>query len=258
MTRCAGQSRYPADELLGMNYRQYTDPEKAATLYEVFSRVYRTGEPQRLFDWEMTRKDGTKRLVEASVSLIRDDAGQARGFRGVVRDVTERRRAEEALRQSEERFRGAFDNAPIGMCLTKSLGRYLKVNHSLCEMLGYSEDELLATTFADVSHPDDLPLQWDYTRQLLAGEISSYQLEKRYIHKRGHVVLGLSIVSILRDAAGAPLGFLVQRSGHHAAQAGRRGTARQRGALSRAVRERQRHHLRARPRRMPQIREPSG
>ena len=200
---------YPADELLGMNYRQYTDPEKAATLYEVFSRVYRTGEPQRLFDWKMTRKDGTKRLVEGSASLIRDDAGQPRGFRGVVRDATERRRVEEALRQSEERFRGAFDNAPIGMCLTKSLGRYLKVNRSLCEMLGYSEDELLATTFADLSHPDDLPLQWNYTRQLLAGEIASYHMEKRYIHKRGHVVWGLSIVSILRDADGAPLGFLV-------------------------------------------------
>ncbi len=157
----------------------------------------------------MIRKDGTKRFVEGSISLIRDDAGQVRGFRGVMRDATERQRAEEALRQSEERFRGAFDNAPIGMCLTKSLGRYLKVNRSLCEMLGYSEDELLATTFADISHPDDLPLQWDYTRQLLAGEISSYQLEKRYIHKRGHVVWGLSIVSILRDAAGAPLGFLV-------------------------------------------------
>jgi PAS domain S-box-containing protein len=86
---------YPAGELMGMNYRQYTDPEKAAPVYEVFNRVYRTGEPQRLFDWGIARKDRTKRFAEASVTLIRDDAGQARGFRGVVRDVTERRQAEE-------------------------------------------------------------------------------------------------------------------------------------------------------------------
>jgi PAS domain S-box-containing protein len=201
---------YAADELLGMNFRQYTDPEKAATLREVFSSVYRTGEPHNYFDWEMTRKDGTKRFIEGSASLIRDDAGHPRGFCGVMRDATERKQAEEALRQSEERFRSAFDNAPIGMCLTKSLARYLKVNRALCEMLGYSEEELLATTFADLSHPDDLPLQWDYTRQLLAGEISSYQLEKRYIHKRGHIVWGQTIVSILHDAKGVPLGFLAE------------------------------------------------
>ncbi|MGD0948022.1 MAG: PAS domain S-box protein [Candidatus Binatia bacterium] len=87
--------QYSRGELLGMNYRQYTEPERVGTLYEVFNRVYRSGEPQRLFDWGITWKDGTKRLVEASVTLIRDDAGQARGFRGVVRDVTERKQAEE-------------------------------------------------------------------------------------------------------------------------------------------------------------------
>jgi PAS domain S-box-containing protein len=87
--------QYSRGELLGMNYRQYTEPERVGTLYEVFNRVYRTGEPHRLFDWGITWKDGTKRLVEASVTLIRDDAGQARGFRGVVRDVTERKQAEE-------------------------------------------------------------------------------------------------------------------------------------------------------------------
>jgi len=85
---------YSADELMGMNYQRYTGPEKVATLYEVFNRVYRTGAPQRLFDWGIICKDGTKRIVEASVSLIRDDAGRACGFRGMVHDVTERKQAE--------------------------------------------------------------------------------------------------------------------------------------------------------------------
>jgi PAS domain S-box-containing protein len=201
---------YSADELMGMNFRQYADPGRAPALYKAFNEVYRTGTPQRFVDWQLVRKDGSELLAEASICLIRDSNGQPRGFRGTVRDATARKRAEEALRQSEERFRSAFDNAPIGMCLTKSLARYLKVNRALCDMLGYSEEELLATTFADLSRPDDLSLQWDYTRQLLAGEISSYQLEKRYIHKRGHIVWGQTIVSILHDAKGVPLGFLAQ------------------------------------------------
>jgi PAS domain S-box-containing protein len=201
---------YSADELMGMNYRQYADPEKAPALYKAFNEVYQTSTPKRFVDWHLIRKDGSKLLAEASVSLVRDSNGQPRGFRGTVRDATARKQTEEALRQSEERFRSAFDNAPIGMCLTKSLARYLKVNRALCEMLGYSEEELLATTFADLSHPDDLPVQWDYTRQLLAGEISSYQLEKRYIHKSGRIVWGQTIVSILHDAKGVPLGFLAQ------------------------------------------------
>ena len=85
---------YSADELMGMNYQRYIEPEKVATLYEVFNRVYRTGAPQRLFDWGIICKDGTKRIDEGSVSLIRDDAGRACGFRGMVHDVTERKQAE--------------------------------------------------------------------------------------------------------------------------------------------------------------------
>jgi PAS domain S-box-containing protein len=122
----------------------------------------------------------------------------------------ERKRAEQALGESEERFRSAFDHATIGMALVAPDGRFLQVNHSACELFGYSEPELLATDFQSLTHPDDLDLNLAYRRQILAGEIPAYQMEKRYIHKRGHTVWGLLSVSLLRDAAGQPLYFISQ------------------------------------------------
>jgi len=85
---------YSRDEMMGMNNRQYMDKENAQKIYQAFNQVYTTGEPYRSFDWEIVRKDGTKRFVESSVSLIRDSKGERIGFRGIVRDITERKRVE--------------------------------------------------------------------------------------------------------------------------------------------------------------------
>jgi diguanylate cyclase (GGDEF)-like protein/PAS domain S-box-containing protein len=90
---------YSEDELMGMNNRQYMDDENARKVYQTFNAVYRTGKPAEIFDWEVIRKDGSRRFVEASVSLMRDSTGEPVGFRGVVRDVTERKQAEEKIRQ---------------------------------------------------------------------------------------------------------------------------------------------------------------
>jgi PAS domain S-box-containing protein len=91
----AGLSR---ERLTGMNNRDYTNPETAHKMYQVFNKVYRTGESAKEFDWEIIRTDGSKRYVEASVSLIKDSKGQGVGFRGIVRDITERKQAEEKLK----------------------------------------------------------------------------------------------------------------------------------------------------------------
>jgi diguanylate cyclase (GGDEF)-like protein/PAS domain S-box-containing protein len=88
---------YPKEELMGMNNRQYTDRENAKKLFQAFSQVYRTGEPHRGYEYEIIRKDGTKRYVETSVSLRKDASGHPTGFRGIARDITERKRAEEEL-----------------------------------------------------------------------------------------------------------------------------------------------------------------
>jgi diguanylate cyclase (GGDEF)-like protein/PAS domain S-box-containing protein len=105
---------YSKEELMGMNNRQYTDQENAKRLYQAFNQVYITGEPGRGFDWELIRKDGTQRTGEASFSLKKDASGKPIGFRGFVRDITERKRAEEALHTSEAQLSNALKIAHLG------------------------------------------------------------------------------------------------------------------------------------------------
>lgn len=100
--------------------------------------------------------------------------------------------ANEKLRESEERFRSAFDDAAIGMALVTPGGQFLKANASLCELLGYSEPELLQMTFQTLTHPDDLEADLELVQQVLTGEIHTYRLEKRYRHQQGHWVWGVA------------------------------------------------------------------
>ncbi|MGP8153982.1 MAG: PAS domain S-box protein [Smithella sp.] len=95
---------YSKEELMGMNNRQYTDKEHSKILFQTFNKVYNTGEPTEDFEWQVIKKDGTKKYVEASVLLQKDSSGKLIGFRGIVRDITDRRIAEEALKKSEQRY----------------------------------------------------------------------------------------------------------------------------------------------------------
>ena len=125
-------------------------------------------------------------------------------------EVRERAKAEAQLRESESRFHGAFDYAAIGMAIVSPEGRWLQVNLSLCQMLGYSESELLATSSHEITHPDDLEKDLRYVRQMLAGKISYYHLEKRYLHRRGNIIWIMLSVSLVRDSHGNPINFVAQ------------------------------------------------
>jgi len=120
----------------------------------------------------------------------------------------ERGNVEAALRQSEERFAEAFKHAPSGVALVAPDGQWLMANCSLCDLLGYPESELLRRTFQDITHPEDLALDLENVRRLLAGEIRTYQMEKRYIKASGQVVPVLLYVSLVRDAADRPSYFI--------------------------------------------------
>ncbi len=120
----------------------------------------------------------------------------------------ERKRTEEALRESEERFRTAFDAAPMGMALVSPTGEVLRANRPLCDFLGYSEEELLATTFQAITYPEDLAADLTQSQRVLTGDLRAYQMEKRYVHRRGHLVWGQLNVSLVRDHAGHPLYFV--------------------------------------------------
>ena len=126
----------------------------------------------------------------------------------VARKTLEMEAQSHRLAESEKRFAEAFEHAPIGIALVLPDGKWLKVNRALCELVGYSEAELLDRTFQDITHPEDLDLDMEVLRRMLGGEIRSYQLEKRYIHAQGHVVPVSLDVSLARDHDGGPLYFI--------------------------------------------------
>jgi PAS domain S-box-containing protein len=173
--------------------------EKVAYLYSHPDEVSRD---------EIELKDGTT-LDRYSSPVVGQD-GKHYGRIWTFRDITERKRAEEVLRESEERFSGAFEYAPIGVALVSPDGRWLKVNRALCDLVGYSEAELLSRTFQDITYPEDIATDLEYVRQMVAGEIRSYQMEKRYVHGRGHLVTVLLNVSLVRDGQGQPRYFVSQ------------------------------------------------
>jgi len=148
--------------------------------------------------------------IDFSLKPVLDESGQVALLIPEGRVITEQKRAAEALRLSEERFRGAFDSAATGVALVDPDGRWLQVNRSVCQIVGYSEEELLGMTWKEITHPDDLDPDLEQVRRLIGGEISSYQLEKRYIHKDGHVVWTILSCSLVRDADRKPLHCVAQ------------------------------------------------
>src|SRR5262245_12399958 len=121
-----------------------------------------------------------------------------------MQDISERKQAEEALRESEERFRGTFENAAVGIAHRDATSRFLRVNDKFCSIVGYSREELLQMTFRDVTHPDDLEADLSRHTALVRGEGPSYVLEKRYVRKDGSLVWAEQFASLQRDAAGKP------------------------------------------------------
>jgi PAS domain S-box-containing protein len=134
---------YSKEELMGMNYRQYTEKEHSKELFQTFNKVYSTGEPTEGFDWQIIKKDGTKRNVETSVLLQKDSSGKPIGFRGIARDVTERKQVEEALRQEQQFSKVVLDNLPgVFYLYTYPENRMVLWNKQGEEILGFNAEEL--------------------------------------------------------------------------------------------------------------------
>jgi len=142
---------YSREELMGMNYRHYTDKENAKKVSEVYLKVYNTGEPSKGFNWEVTRKDGSKRYIEASVSLQKDSSGKPTGFIGIVNDITERKQLESLLIDTEEKYRCLFETASDGIVLLeKREGKITNANPATEKLLGYTEKESIGNKLQDI------------------------------------------------------------------------------------------------------------
>jgi PAS domain S-box-containing protein len=159
-------------------------------------------EPGKIYAIDQPHRSGTVVHTEVTVTPLRDATGRVVEILGVSRDVTERRRSERALRESEEHFREMFENSPIGMALSALNFRFLRVNPAMCRMVGYAPDELTAMTFADITHPDHLLQDRAGLAELDAGIRESYHSEKRYVRKDGETVWGAVTVAAVRGGEG--------------------------------------------------------
>jgi PAS domain S-box-containing protein len=167
-------------------------------------RSIRDGEEVTDEEFVYPLADGTGLLLRCNSSPIYNDEGRIIAGVLVAHDVTEQERAEAELGEREERFRATFEQAAVGIAHNALDGRWLRVNQRLCDILGYTREELLQKRFQDITHPDDLEPNLGYTEQLLAGEIGSFSMEKRYIRKDGSIVWGNLTVSLMREPSGDP------------------------------------------------------
>ena len=193
------------EEVLGQHITELTVGAEEVEAAEEVMDALRAGDVWE-GEFEVRRKDGSQFWAHVTDSLIYDAEGRAVGIVGISTDITERKRTEEELRESEERFRAFFETAAVGAAhADPATGRFLQANEKLCDFLGYEREELLRMTFQDVTHPDDRERDTEGLSRLLRGEVREYSAEKRYVRKDGQMVWGQLAVSLVRDANGRAL-----------------------------------------------------
>jgi PAS domain S-box-containing protein len=198
---------YTAQEVIGQSVTVLIPSDRLAEEPPILDQI-RRGKAIQNYETVRRCKDGTLRNVSLTVSPIRNDERQIAGVSSVARDMTERMRAEEGLRESEARYRATFDNAAVGIAHVGLDGRWLRFNDAICAITGYPRDVLLTKTFADITHPDDVEADWSEVRRLLAGEANTFSKEKRYIRQDGSLVWVNLTASLQRDAQGRPQNFI--------------------------------------------------
>jgi protein-histidine pros-kinase len=181
-----------------------THPDDHVHLKRLFDALLPGTDTEVEYEYRVLADDGSWRSVLSRALVVRDARGRAVRLLGTSVDITEQKRAEEALRESEERFRGTFENAAVGIAHTDDTGRFLRVNEKLCAIVGYPREELLEKTFQDITHPDDLAASLDSFSALIRGNAVVFGLEKRYLRKDGSPVWIELFASLQRDAAGRP------------------------------------------------------
>ncbi len=210
---CSQMTGYPKSEIdtiakwVEKAYRQHQKQVQAEIkqLYELEDKVDEG-------EFEVTTATGETRIWDFSTSPLGQLPDGRRGVISMAKDITDIKQAEMLLRESEERFRATFEQAAVGIAhvgaTSDNLGQWLQVNQKLCNILGYSSEELQQKTFQQITHPEDLETDLQLVDQLLSGEINTYTLEKRYIRKDDSTIWVNLTVSLVRESDTQPKYFI--------------------------------------------------
>jgi two-component system, cell cycle sensor histidine kinase and response regulator CckA len=191
------------------SYLEKVHPDDRARVARVIETALTERRPWSI-DYRIVRPGGDLRMIHARGEIVLDDDGRPAIVHGTCQDVTDNRRVEDALRATEQLFRRAFDDAPIGMALIDLEGGWLRLNRSLCQMLGRSEQDLRTSQLNELSHPEDRRLDRPLIKELLAGRRRSFAIEKRYLRADGTILHALVHVSLMHGDGERPLYFLCQ------------------------------------------------
>ncbi|MEA3470306.1 MAG: PAS domain S-box protein [Thermodesulfobacteriota bacterium] len=204
MCKIAGSSR---EELIGLNNRDYTTPETARRMNKIFKEVYRTGKTINITDYEVTIKDGIKRTLDLSASLMRDSEGKAIGFFGVGRDVTARRDADDKLRESEEKYRSILENIEEGYYEVDLAGNFTFLNDSICKIFGYSSDEMLTMNNQDLMDKENAKEVLNTFRGVYETGEPTKGFDWEFTRKDKTKGFLAASSSLVLDEKGKPIGF---------------------------------------------------
>ncbi len=215
---------YTREEMLGMNYRQYVDDGDQQKVFEAYHQVFMTGETVKGIDWLLKKKAGGKLPAEGSISLMRDTQGNPIGFRGVLRDISERKQAEKELRASEEQYRLLTENAMIGIFWIDDSFQFIYGNDPLCKILGRSRSEVLSLNFREVLSGASLQYVTDRYIRRQRGEEVPDQYEIEIVRPDGEMRHVEMMVSVMVDKNGKmnSIGQAIDITGRKHAEEARR------------------------------------
>ncbi|WP_425218144.1 PAS domain S-box protein [Tumidithrix helvetica] len=187
---------------IGKSAISLVHPDDRATLGDNMQQIVTKGEKVVGHEFRHLHQNGSYIWVQTNVAPVKNAEGTTVSIQGVLWDISDRKQAEEALRQSEARFRRYFEQSLIGMAITSPERGWLEVNDRLCEIFGYPREELTHLTWTEITYPDDLVADLACFNRVLAGEIDDYSLEKRFIRKDGSIIDAVISAKCLRLADG--------------------------------------------------------
>jgi PAS domain S-box-containing protein len=204
----AEQLGFESESLVGQPIMNFVHPESRPFVIDRLGQLALTGQSAGPMEVRFISRDG--KVIPAEVVSVPISFEGQPAILGFIRDISQRIEAELALRESEERFGNAFTYSPHGMGIVALDGHWLRANKSLCEMLGYSDEELQARTVQEVTHPDDAAEDVLLTQRLISGSSDSYDRIKRYYRKDGEMIWVSVAVSAVHDQSGKPMYLIGQ------------------------------------------------